>query len=87
VAVLLVTPDFLASDFIINHELPALFNAANKKGVQILWVAVKPSMFEETFISELQAANDPDKPLSSLTKAKADKEIVQICKKVKKTMQ
>jgi CheY-like chemotaxis protein len=83
IGLLLVTPDFLASEFIKNIELPALFNAAEKKRVTILWVAVKPSMYEEvTYISEFQSANDPDKPLANLTPAKSRQEIVQICKKV-----
>ncbi len=87
VALLLVTPDFLASDFINNTELPALFKAAKKKGLQILWVAVKPSMCEDTYIWKFQAANTPSKPLASLTKSKADQEIIQICKKVKEALQ
>ena len=83
VALLLVTPDFLASDFIKNIELPTMFRAAKKRGLRILWVAVEPSMFDETVICEFQAANNPNKPLSSLTKAKADQEIIRICKLVK----
>lgn len=83
VAILLVTSDFLASDFINKEELPVIFREAQKRGLQIVWVAVKPSLYEETYISEVQSANDPSRPLSSLTKAKADEEIVQICKKVK----
>ena len=86
VALLLVTPDFLASEFINNVELPELFNAAEKRGLTILWVAVKSSMYEDTYIAKFQSANNPSKPLASLTTAKAEHEIVQICKKVKEVM-
>jgi YesN/AraC family two-component response regulator len=82
VALLLVTPDFLASEFIKNVELPELFSAAEKRGLTILWVAVMPSMYEVTYISEFQSTNEPSKPLANLTPAKARQEIVQICKKV-----
>jgi CheY-like chemotaxis protein len=82
VALLLVTPDFLASEFIKNVELPELFNAAKKRGLTILWVAVMPSLYEVTYISEFQSANDPSKPLANLAPAKARLEILQICKKV-----
>jgi hypothetical protein len=54
-AVLLVTPAFLASDFIANDELPPLLDAAKKEGCRILWIKVEESMVETTPIFQYQA--------------------------------
>jgi hypothetical protein len=82
VAVLLVTPDFLASDFVVNVELP-LLETANKEGLTILWIAVKDSLYDETAIAKYQAANNPAKPLEELLDRELNKELRKICKKIK----
>jgi hypothetical protein len=59
VAVLLISADFLASDFVQSEELPALLKAAEDRGLLILQVIVSPSRFERTPLAQLQAINSP----------------------------
>lgn len=79
VAVLLVSPDFLASEFIAKDELPPLLTAAEKDGVIIFWVYLSSCLYEQTEIAKYQAAHDVSKPLDSLTKAKRKAIFSQVC--------
>jgi hypothetical protein len=83
VAVLLVSPDFLASDFIHEHELGPLLKEANSGGVRLLWVPIRASAYEETPLKHYQAVSPPDEPLEGQTKAERNKTWVRICKEIK----
>lgn len=67
VAILMVSADFLASDFIVDNELPPLLRAAEERGTVILPFIVKPSRFlRDPNLSQFQAINDPAQPLAML---------------------
>jgi len=67
--VLLLSADFLASDFIIEHELPRALQAAEKRSAVILPIIPGPSLFKDVGgLGQFQAVNDPSNPLISMTR-------------------
>ncbi len=68
VAVLLISADFYASDFIAKDELPPLLEAAQgDRGLIILGVHINYSDFEnDEVLSEYQTVNTPDQPIEDL---------------------
>jgi O-acetyl-ADP-ribose deacetylase (regulator of RNase III) len=83
VAILLVSPNFLASDFIAEHELPPLLAAGQDKELTILCVHVSASLYAETELETYQAANDPKRPLDTLSPAEQNQQLVSICQQIK----
>jgi internalin A len=83
VAVLLVSPNFLASNFILKNEMPQLLAAAEKRGLTILWIAISASLFEETPIAKYKALNNPARPLDRLSPAERNEALVKICQQIK----
>jgi hypothetical protein len=87
VAVLLVSADFIASDFIYTNELPPLLAAAREEGAVILPVIVSPSRFDKIKnISQFQAVNAPDRPLIKMTKNQQEALLVQVTEAIEKAL-
>lgn len=82
VAVLLVSTNFLASEFINKCELPALLEANQRRALTILWVPISPSLYRRTKIASFQAAYDPTESLDSLSPPKRNKALVEISEKI-----
>lgn len=85
VAVLLVSPDFLESNFIHEHELEPLLAKAERGGVCILWVLLRACSYEETPISRYHAAYSIDRPLAKMN-AERDDAWVDVCKTIKEAV-
>jgi len=83
VALLLVSPNFLESEFIAHNELPPLLQAARAKGLRILWVPVSASSYEETQIGSFQAALNPSTPLDTMPEPHQHQALVSVCKLIK----
>lgn len=86
VALLLVSADFLASDFIDNKELPPLLEASANEGAVILPVILRPCRFRESILSEFQSFNPSSKPLSSLSKTKQDEQLVELTRVIEEAL-
>ena len=78
IAVLLVSADFLASDFIVNNELPSLLSAAQKEGLIVIWIPISHCLYKESELSKYQAAHDPVRPLDSLSPSDKKKAFARI---------
>ncbi len=73
VAILLVSADYLASDFIINNELPPLLLKAEQRGTRIIPLVIKPCRFARDHnLNHFQAVNDPTEALIKLTEAERE---------------
>ena len=79
IAILMVSADFLASDFIAKDELPPLLENASSGRTLILPVVVKPCRFRECeSLSKFQAVNDPARPLVELSEGDREKVYVEV---------
>jgi hypothetical protein len=79
IAILLISADFLASDFIVDNELPPILKTAEEKGKVIVPLIVKPCRFtSDENLSKFQAINDPKYPLSKLTENDREEMYVKV---------
>jgi hypothetical protein len=66
IAILLVSADFLASEFITENELPQLLTAAMQDEVNIYYVYISTCAITHTDLFQYQAVNPLSKPLKRM---------------------
>lgn len=84
VAVLLVSADYLASEFINEEELPTLLKAAEARdGVRVMPVILSPCRFLETpSLAQFQAVNPPSKPIKGMSEVEQDTVLYKLSKDI-----
>jgi len=87
VAILVVSADFLASDFIINNELQPILRNAAEKGTRIVPLIVKPCRFaRDKELRHFQAINDPSEALILLTEGERELHYDAVASEVEKAL-
>ena len=81
-AVLLVSAEFLASDFIYEEELPPLLEAATRDDLVLVCVPISASAYQTLPLEEYQWAHDPERPLDQLRPPQRNQALVEIARKI-----
>lgn len=82
-AVLLISADFFASDFIDETELPPLLTAAQAKGVRVLPVILSASRFaRDPNLARFQAINSPDRPLNKMPEGEQEEVLERLAQAI-----
>lgn len=67
VVILLISANFLSSNFIRSYELPKVLAAAQAKGTVILPLHITASLYNHCGLDRFQAMNPPSRPLEAMT--------------------
>jgi hypothetical protein len=82
VAVLLVSAAYLASGYVVDHELPRIVAAARAGRLTLVWVPVSTALWEVTELQTFQAAIDPGTPLDHMSQAQADAALASVARAI-----
>jgi hypothetical protein len=85
VAVLLVGPGFLASEFVVEYELPILLRAAQGRGLTLFPLIVGYCGYRESDLGPYQAYNSTEAPLESLSRAEQNRVLNSLAIDIAKT--
>jgi hypothetical protein len=83
IAILLVSKNFINSDFISKEELPPLLEAAEKEGLTIFWIYIGACAYDGAGIDKYQAAHSLKEPLNCLDEPHQDVVFTEIFNKLR----
>ncbi|MFK7773226.1 MAG: toll/interleukin-1 receptor domain-containing protein [Saprospiraceae bacterium] len=87
VIILLLSADFLASDFIISDELPSLLKASENDGAVILSVILKPCLYEVVEeLNHYQTMNRANIPVLKMDEIEREELYVNLVRQTKRIL-
>ena len=86
VAICLVSPDFIVSKYIQEHELPPLREAASKGEVTILSVILSPCSFSKSGLNQYQLMHKPSLTLEEMSGPARARVWMDMAKRVEKLL-
>ena len=87
IAILLVSTDFLASDFIENNELPPILRKAEAENTKVLCLLVEPSFFLKSELSAFQAVNKPEETLAEMEKPAQERVFLKLMDEIQRIIE
>jgi hypothetical protein len=81
-AVLLVTQDFLNSEFINSEELPMIMEEAGRNNLTLFPILVDFCTYDSHLLRDIQFENNPASPLASVPPEMLSKALVEIAHKI-----
>jgi hypothetical protein len=85
VAILLISADFLASDFIADNELPPLLAAAQEEGAVVIPIILKHCAFEDSELGQFQAVENAQ-PLIDLSEGRREEVWTKVARLVREAL-
>lgn len=86
VAVLLVGPEFLGSDFILDEELPRLLEAHGEQK-RLFILVVRSCAYHRSVLQHFQAFNKPNRPLEQLEVAQRSEIYADLAEAIRKAVE
>ena len=78
--------NFLASEFILQEELPELLRKAENNKIKIFVVLLDHNVFHLSPLSKYQSFNKPTKPLCELDEVEKQKTLVRLAEEIHGTL-
>jgi tetratricopeptide (TPR) repeat protein len=83
VAILLISANFLTSQFILGEEVPRLLERRNKEGLRIFPIIVKPCAWQQVnWLARMQARPTDGRPLSAGSDYQIDADLAAIAEEI-----
>lgn len=86
-ALMLVSADFLASDFIASDELPPILEAAEQRGLTVVSLVLGHCRYARTpELARYQSANNPSEPYYALSESDRDEVLDALASSIEKAI-